>query len=170
MARGGARAGAGKRKGQWDRATLEAELIAAKQQLAQHEARQSKGQKLAVEVLNDVMHVCYGLMAKHQPAAPGEVLAIGREPSQEKFVDYMRLTMDAAKELAPFQSSKFKSVTHSIEQPPGGAATVPENPGAVLAMSPQEAYRMLRDSSQLIDLVPNVVKLPAPKPKKQARS
>lgn len=165
--RGGARVGAGKRKGQFDRATLEAELAAARQQLDQVRTRQTAGQRLAIEVLNDVMHAAYGMMAKHQPLAPGEVLAAGRVPNDAEFKEWMRLTREAAGELAPFQSAKFKAVTMSIEQPPGG--TVPESAGVVRPMSAQEAYRMLRESSQLIDIRPNtVVKLPVPTKAKRA--
>lgn len=167
--RGGARSGAGKRTGQFNRATLEAELAAAKQQLDQVRTRQTTGQKLAIEVLNDVMHAAYGMMAKHQPLAPGEVAINGRTPDPAEFKEWMRLTREAAGELAPFQSAKFKSVTLSVEQPPGGA--VPENAGVVRPMSAQEAYRMLRESSQLIDIRPNtVVKLPAPAAKKAKRA
>lgn len=172
--RGGKRAGAGKRVGQFNRASLEAELLAAKQQLAQYESRQSKGHKLAIEVLNDLMHVAYGMMAKHQPLAAGEVPAVGRIPNPAEFKEWMKITREAAGELAPFQSSKFKSVSLSVEQPPGGNGNmVPENPGAVRAMTPQEAYRMLRDSSELIELRPNAPtpagKVAVLKPKKQAR-
>lgn len=166
--RGGARAGAGKKPGQFNRQTLEAELLAAQQQLAQHQDRQSKGHKLAVDVLNDVMHAAYGMMAKHQPLAPGEAAASGREPNPVEFKDWMRLTREAAGELAPFQSAKFKSVTHSIERLPAQGATVPENPGVTRAMSGQEAYRLLRDSSTLIELKPSatVTRLPAKKAKR----
>lgn len=176
MGRGGARPGGGKRKGQWDRATLEAELAAAKQQLAQVESRQQKGHKLAVEVLNDVMHVAYGMMAACQPLAPGETLVPGRKPDPAEFKEWMRITVDTAKELAPFQSAKFKSVTHHLETPIGGK--VPENPNAepVQAVSPAEAYRRLRDhdiidltATAVVDKPPaGVAKLPAPK--KQANS
>ena len=105
-----------------DRSTLEAELLTAKQQLAQVQNREAKGHKLAIDVLNDVMHVAYGMMAKHQPLAPGEVQASGRLPDPIEFKEWMRLTREAAGELAPFQSAKFKSVTMSIEAPPGGAS------------------------------------------------
>lgn len=163
MPRGGARPGAGKKRGSFDRVTLEAQLAEARAKLAQHQNRETNGHRLAVEVLNDVMHVCYGLMAKHQPAALGEALAPGREPNDDKFKEYMRFTMDAAADLAPFQSAKFKSVTHSIEQPPGG--TVAENPGVVRPLTGQEAYRMLRDSAELIELRPNPPAPALPKPK-----
>lgn len=162
MARGGAREGAGRKAGVKDRATIEAELAAAKQQLEQARQRDSKGHKLAVEVLNDVMHVAYGMMAKHQPLAPNEVQVAGRDPNVGEFKEWLKITREAAGDLAPYQSSKFKSVTFHQEAPIGN--TVPENPTAE-RVSPAEAYRMLRDSSTLIELTPtaSVTKLPAPK-------
>lgn len=162
MAHGGARPGAGKKPGTRDRATIEAELTAAKQQLEQARQRDAKGHKLAVEVLNDVMHVAYGMMAKHQPLARDEIQVQGREPNPAEFKEWLGITVSAAKELAPFQSSKFKSVAFHQESPIGN--TVPENPTAE-RVSPAEAYRMLRDSSTLIELTPtaSVTKLPAPK-------
>ena len=170
---GGARPGAGKRPGTRDRATIEAELAKAKQQLELVAKRDRAGKKLAIEVLDDVMHVAYGMMAAHQPLAPGEALVPGRTPDPVKFAEWMATTVSAAKELAPYQSSKYKSVALHLEAPIGGA---PENPGAapLQAMSPAEAYRMLRDhdvidlsASSVVDRPPApVAKLPA---RKQAK-
>lgn len=154
MPRGGARPGGGKRKGQWDRATLEAELASARQMLAQVTARDKRGRKLAIEMLDDLAHVTFGMVGKHQPptAAPKP----GEAPYDEsKFVEWIRLAKEVLGELAPFQSAKFASVRHSVESSIGG--TVPENPGVVRPLTGQEAYRMLRDSADLIELRPNPV-------------
>lgn len=168
---GGARPGGGKKRGQFNRETLERELVVARQQLAQYQDRQSKGHKLAIDVLNDVMHVAYGMMAKHQPQAPGETIAgTGREPNPAEFKEWLKITREAAGELAPFQSAKFKSVTHHVESPIGGA--VPENHEPVQAVSAQEAYRLLRDRD-IIDLTPTgpvVDKVPAVKKQAGGRS
>lgn len=170
---GGARPGAGRKAGDRNKETLRRELIAAKQQLEQIKNRESKGHKLAIDVLNDAMHVAYGMMAKHQPLAPNEAQMPGREPNVAEFKEWLGITVSAAKELAPFQSAKFKSVSLHVEAPIGGA---PENPGAapLQAMSPAEAYRMLRDhdvidlsASSVVDRPPApVAKLPA---RKQAK-
>jgi hypothetical protein len=107
------------------------------------EARK-RGQKLAREVLDDLMHTFLGMAAKHQPQATGMPLQPGQEPNETKFVQYAVLARDTAKELAPFQSPKFKSIEvyqapmAPIEQP-GAAATSSK-------LTPQQAYRLLRDS------------------------
>lgn len=167
MARGGARAGAGRRVGSKDRATLEAELAAAQQQLLdltkeKEAARAARGRKQAVDVLDDIMHAGYGLMAKHQPLEPGEVQQPGRDPSEEKFRYFLDVTKDAAKALANYQSPKFKSVTIAVD-PSLAAAGAPSSappaaaPGTLEQLSPAQSYRMLRDHD-MIDLTP------APKP------
>jgi hypothetical protein len=174
MARGGARVGAGKKKGQLDRATLEAELAAAQQQLVEMSKRRQAGRKLAIDVLDDVMHMALGLASRHQPLSSGEVATPGRrEPDNEKFDRYLDLTVDAAGKLANFQSPKFRSTTLTVETPNGMPADGPGMVAGARRMSGQEAYRMLRDSSELIELNPvsNVAKptvVPS-KPKKAAR-
>lgn len=153
MPRGGYRPGAGKKKGKFDRATLEAELAAAQQQLVELTQKRQAGRKMAVDVLDDIMHLAMGLAGKHQPLAHGEQLEPGREPDEAKFDRYLEMTGEFAGKLANFQSPKFKSTTISIENAPGAQA-----PGAAIAparaISAAEAYRMLRESSDLIELTP----------------
>lgn len=154
MARGGARPGAGKRLGQRDRATLEAELAAAQQQLIELTQKRQAGRKMAIDVLDDIMHLAMGLAGKHQPLAHGEQPGPGREPDEAKFDRYLEMTGEFAGKLAGFQSPKFKSTSISFETAPGGAVS----PGAAIAparaISAAEAYRMLRESSDLIELTP----------------
>jgi len=166
MPRGGARPGAGKKKGSFDRATLERELAAAQQQLVELTKKRETGRKMAVDVLDDIMHLSMGLAAKHQPLEANEIAGPGRDPNDEKFHRYLELTVDTASKLANFQSPKFKSVTLSVETPPGGAVPAGGVVGAITRMSAQEAYRMLRDSSELIDLQPEA---PAEQPEKKAK-
>ena len=95
------------------------------------------------------MHTFLGLAAKYQPLAPGVPLQAGQEPNMERFVQFAVLARDTAKELAPFQSPKFKSI--EVYQAPA----VPINqPGAVAhssKLTPQQAYRLFRDSD-IIDV------------------
>lgn len=163
MARGGARPGAGKKKGKPEYATLEAQLVTAQQQLAtltaEREAEKAgRGRKLAIDVLDDIMHAGYGLMAKHQPLEPGEVVhpGSGRDPNEEKFRYFLDVTKDAAKGLANFQSPKFKSITVGVDASLAAAASAAPSaqvPGTTRQLSPAQAYRMLRDSD-VIDLTP----------------
>lgn len=153
MPRGGYRVGAGKPKGKFNRVTLEAELAAAQQQLIELTQKRQAGRKMAIDVLDDIMHLAMGLAGKHQPLAPNEQQLPGRDPDEAKFLQYLELTGEFAGKLANFQSPKFKSTTISIESAPGaqasGAAIAPAR-----AISAAEAYRMLRESSDLIELTP----------------
>jgi len=187
--KGGAREGAGRKKGGVNKATLEAELARAQSQLieltAEREAeRAGRGRKKAVDVLDDVMHAAYGLMAMYQPLAPGEVAqpGSGREPNDEKFRYFLERTTDAAGKLANFQSPKFKSVVLAVDPSLGAAAGAGANlgaaspelpagaPGTVQALTPSQAYRALRDND-LIDLTPQGPKpVQGPQQPKKAKS
>lgn len=168
--RGGYRPNAGRRKGQMDRATLEAELAAAQQQLVEMSKKRQAGRKLAVDVLDDIMHLSMGLAAKYQPLAGNEIKGPGREPDEPKFKEYLAITIDTAGKLANFQSPKFRSTTLHVEGVNGVPADGPGQVAPARRMSGQEAYRMLRDSADLIELSPvaKVDKVPAAKPKKVA--
>ena len=135
----------GRKRGTPNKATRERALLA--EQIVT-EARK-RGQKLAREVLDDLMHTFLGMAAKHQPVAFGAPLQTGQEPNEDKFVKYAVLARDTAKELAPFQSPKFKSIelyeapTAPIAQAAAGAQAS--------KLTPQQAYRLLRDSD-IIDV------------------
>lgn len=171
--------GAGRKAGGKNKATLEAELAAAQSQLVlieqQREAdRAGRGRKPAVDVLDDIMHAGYGLMAKHQPLEPGEAIApgSGREPDDAKFHLYLDITKDAAKALAPFQAPKFKSVVigvdPSLTAAVAGGALAPGVPGTTERLSPAQAYRQLRDAD-VIDMAP-AKPTPAAETKKAKRA
>lgn len=170
--RGGYRPNAGRRKGSMDRATLEAELAAAQQQLVEMAKKRQSGRKIAVDVLDDIMHLAMGLAAKHQPLSNAEIAGPGREPDEPKFLQYLELTGEFAGKLANFQSPKFKSTAISVETLGGMPAD-----GMVSMIAPArrvsaaEAYRQLRESSELIDVTPvaKVDKVPSePKARKRA--
>ena len=120
------------------------------------EARK-RGQKLAREVLDDLMHTFLGMAAKHQPVSPGMPLQPGQEPNETKFVQYAVLARDTAKELAPFQSPKFKSI--EVYQAPTAPIEQPSSNRAPSTLTPQQAYRLLRDSD-VIDLEPSMRRSP----------
>ncbi len=71
-----------------------------------------------------------------------------------KFVEYAKLAGDFAAELAPFQSPKFKATIQLPEFPPGDnfAGSLGDQAGGN-RLTPQEAYRLLRDAD-VIDVSP----------------
>lgn len=152
MAKGGARRGAGRKRGP-SKATIERQLLA--QRIAA-EQQGKPGRKLAKEVLDDLMHTALGMAAKYQPLPDGVVPMNGQKPDEAKFVEYLKLAGGFATDLAPYQSFRFKAVLMSQEPLPGGSAIVPgpgDQAGAMTRMSPQQAYRLLRDSD-VIDVSP----------------
>lgn len=160
----------GRQKGVSNKATREraalAERIIAEQ-------KGQPGRKLAREVLDDFMHLFTGLAAMHQPLPQGVVPMQGQQPDEGKFLNYAKLAVDVASQLASYQSPKFKAIMMTgLENPVGGALPTPADvSNQVEQITAQQAYRMLRDSD-VIDVTPN----PAPaaqvvpiKPKKAAR-
>lgn len=64
--------------------------------------------KLAKEVLEDFMVLFAGIAGTHQPYPPAQP----QNPNYdaEKFERFARLTVDAAKELAKYQSPQFRAI------------------------------------------------------------
>ncbi len=142
----------GRNKGTPNKATVERELIA--QRIAEQQ-RQQPGRKLAREVLDDLMHTFLGMAAKHQPLPEGVVPMQGQTPDPLKFVEYASLAGTFAKDLAPYQSPKFKATIALNETTPGGVPLSASNVGpAIEQMTAQQAYRLLRDAD-VIDVEPN---------------
>jgi hypothetical protein len=112
------------------------------------EARK-RGQKLAREVLDDLMHTFLGMAAKHQPVPSGAALSPGQEPNEAKFKEYALMARDTAKELAPFQSPKYRSI--EVYQAPRAPIEQPAASAQPSKLTPQQAYRLLRDSD-IIDI------------------
>ena len=142
----------GRVKGVQNKATIERELLA--QRIAAEQA-QKPGRKLAREVLDDLMHTFLGMAARVQPMPEGVQLQPGHLPDPIKFVEYATLAGAFAKDLAPYQSPKFKATISLNENVPGGGAMTPSTVGpAIEQMSAQQAYRLLRDAD-VIDVEPN---------------
>ena len=97
----------GRVKGQPNKATVEKTIIAER---IMSEATMS-GKKLGKEVLDDFMGVFASMAAYYQPR-PGPDGKLTGNPvgNEDKFQQYARLAMQAAKDLAPFQSPTFRAV------------------------------------------------------------
>jgi len=143
----------GRKKGTPNKATRERVLL-AKRILEEQKGR--PGRKLAREVLDDFMHLFLGMAAQHQPLPIGMAAGPGQQPNEPKFLEFAKLAIDTAAQLAPYQSPKLKAVLVSRESQPDGHAVGPgsgHQHGAMVPMSAQEAYRRLRDSD-IIDISP----------------
>ena len=91
----------GKQKGRLNNATI------AKIQEASIRAAEARklGRKQAVDVLDDLMHTAMGMASKYQPPVKGA------DPVDEnKFKEWLQIAGVFAKNLADFQSPKFKAV------------------------------------------------------------
>ena len=115
----------GRRRGSKNKTTIERERQAdltrerlamldkapgAEQQVVE---AQTRGVKLAKDVLRDLMQLFMGLTAIHQPVPKGQEEAArleGRDPDPEKFRYFAQLTRDTARDLAPFESPRFSAV------------------------------------------------------------
>jgi hypothetical protein len=130
---------------------MERALIA--QRIAAEQAGRP-GKKLAREVLDDLMFLCLGMAAKYQPLPAGVVAMNGQQPDEAKFIEYAKLAGGFAAELAPYQSPKFKGIIQLPEMPVGSMDVHHgDSQGAGNRLTPQEAYRLLRDSD-VIDVAP----------------
>lgn len=155
--RGGARPGAGRRRGE-SKATIERRALAERILAEQAAGQQAQpGRKLAKEVLDDLMHLALQYAAVHQPLPPGMVATAEQDPNTEKFVMFANMAGDFAGRLAKFQSPTFKSIEVHADPSlvaPGvaaaGGGAVPSADGAN-RLTPQQAYRLLRDAD-VIDM------------------
>ena len=146
----------GRAKGTPNKASIEREALLAR--LTAEQTQQKPGRKLAREVLDDLMHLALGMAAKYQPLPEGVVPMAGQKPDELKFIEYATLAGSFAKDLAPYQSPRFKAVMNLAETTPGGVPLTPSTVGpAIEQMSAQQAYRLLRDAD-VIDVDAN----PAP--------
>lgn len=151
--KGGPRPNAGRKPGVPNKANVERALLAKR--IIEEQAGKP-GQKLAREVLNDFMQLFTGMAAMHQPLPIGVVPMNGQMPDPSKFLEFAKLAIDTAAQLAPYQSPKLKAVLISQETPPGGhvgGMGQADQLGAMGSLSPQEAYRLLRDAD-VIDVTP----------------
>lgn len=143
----------GRVKGTPNKATAEREALLAR--VAAEQNQRPPGRKLAREVLDDLMHTFLGMAAQAQPLPEGVVPMPGQKPDPLKFVEYATLAGSFAKDLAAYQSPKFKAVVNLAETNPGGMPLTTSTVGpAIEQMSAQQAYRLLRDAD-VIDVEPN---------------
>lgn len=154
MARGGYRANGGRKAGGKNKLTIERELIAERIAQERMQDAAKPGRKLAREVLDDLMHLALQYAAMHQPLPVGVQPGLGQEPSQEKFVLFANMAGDFAGKLAKFQSPTFKSI--EVHADPSLVAPGMPAAGAVATdganrLTPQQAYRLLRDAD-VIDM------------------
>ncbi len=143
----------GRQKGTPNKANVERALL-AKRIMEEQQGR--PGRKLAREVLDDFMHLFMGMAAIHQPLPDGVAAGPGQKPDEAKFLTFAGLAVTTAEKLAPYQSSRLKAIMISQETPPGGLTAGPGQDGqdgSMERMSPQQAYRLLRDAD-VIDVSP----------------
>lgn len=108
----------GKQKGTLNKATterLERERIAKQAQQEVDKARR-ENMVLGKDMLERFMMTFAGMAAHHQPVPAGQVAQPGRKPDEAKFLTYAKLTVETARDLAQFQSPKFKAI--QIVAPP----------------------------------------------------
>lgn len=143
--KGGARVGAGRKPGIPNKSTIQ-KVEAA---VARVEAARASGKKLAIEVIEEFMHLFAGMSAHHQPIPPGQVVPTNRDPNEGKFLTYAKLTLEAAGELAAYQSPKLRAIAHYLPPPPG-------SPGAVPLAQPGDDAKVVGGNVTRID-DPNVL-------------
>ncbi len=127
--RGGARPGAGAPRGM-RKATIERMEQARLHELARNaelevEKAKKARTKLGKEVIEEFMFLFAGMAAFYQPTPPGASKNVNE--SEGKFVQYATLAVDAAAELAKYQSPTFKAIAVSATPPPPPAAQPGDN-------------------------------------------
>lgn len=109
----------GRSRGTANKATIEAlerERIAEQ---ARKEANKAYAAnvKLGKDTLEEFM-IIFATQAKfYQPVLPGQPKPKDRRPNETKFLTYAGLTVKTAKDLADFQSPKFKAIQVVAPQP-----------------------------------------------------
>jgi hypothetical protein len=145
--------GSGRQRGVPNRRTVEAALEAERAVTA---ARTSQGiKKLGKEILDDFANLFAGMAAYYQPAPDG--MPARPNQNENKFDKYAVLAVKTAEKLAEFQSPKFRAL---MITPPPEDPTMPGSRPAELArptgktMGALEAYQLLRDKNDIIDIIP----------------
>lgn len=102
----------GRQRGSANKATkerLEQERVALQAQREVDKAR-AANTVLGKDMLERFMITFAGMAAHHQPIPEGQVAQPGRKPDESKFLTYAKLTVETARDLAQFQSPKFKAI------------------------------------------------------------
>jgi hypothetical protein len=102
----------GRDRGTPNRATVERAEVAR----MQTEESKRRGAKLGKDVLEEFMLLFAGMAAQYQPLPEGVTMP-GRTPNEEKFITYATLAVKTAKDLADFQSPKFKAIMVTAPPP-----------------------------------------------------
>lgn len=113
---GGRRENAGRKSGGKNKATIERELIAARQI---DDARNS-GKPLAKEVLQKLMEIAEGATGVNRPTTQSDLLngkPANPDGSWDRFGEWFDRTAFVAAKLAQYQSPTFKAVAVSMTQP-----------------------------------------------------
>ncbi len=134
----------GRSKGTPNRSTterLERERIA---QQAQHEVDRNRqaNTKLGKDVLEEFMRLFAGMAAAYQPLPEGMAPPPGRTPNETKFLIYARLTVETARDLAAFQSPKFKAIQVMAPPPTPLPAPAPADGNVVTIDDPVAMARV----------------------------
>lgn len=106
--RRGSNNGGGMPKGHKTKKVLEREEIERQQQRASEAAvKIARAPKMAKDVLSEAMNFFFGLAALYQPS-PANAQA-----NEEKFEKYLIMSTEIAGKLAPYQSRRLASITHT---------------------------------------------------------
>lgn len=125
---------------------LERERIAQQAQAEVDKAKAAKT-KLGKDVLEEFMQLFAGMAASHQPWP----VLMGKNPSENegKFLTYAKLTVETARDLAAFQSPKFKAI--AVFAPPPNPVPAPTPDGNVVMID--DAVAMARVYQNMIKRV-----------------
>lgn len=101
---------AGKRKGIPNRTTFE------RAEIARVEIERAKGRniKLGKDILEEFMLLFADIARQHQPFPAGAEIPKGHKVDEAKFLTYAVLARDTARDLANYQSPKFKAIMVSV--------------------------------------------------------
>lgn len=106
MPRGGYRPNAGSKPGQPKRKTIE-RLARAEERVAQAKAR---GEKLAVDVLRELMNTALGYATLSQPLPPDAVAPKGHKADPELFWRAAGFAKDCAVEIMQTETPKLRAI------------------------------------------------------------
>lgn len=112
----------GRAKGTPNRITVEAAEIA---RISTEQAK-ARGVKLGKEMLEDYMMAFHNQAVVFQPLPPGVAIP-GRTPDPKQFMEWGKLVVDTAKELAKYQSPTFRAI--AVMAPPPGSEKQPQIAG-----------------------------------------
>lgn len=108
--RGGRIPGAGRKKGQRNKATIERELRQAQEAERKVEEARTSGRRLAKDMLDDFMHKFAQVAASFQPVPANTDPPEGVTPNPNEFERWAKLAVECAKALAKYQSPTFQAI------------------------------------------------------------